>query len=81
MSRFQFEDKLEILGILAGAFVVIVGLGTLSGMPWTTNEETAAVVVQMLGIVIMIAVGIILVSISYSGDLRDLLSRSAESDD
>lgn len=73
MSLFSYEDRLELLGILTGLFLVIVALGTLLEPPWTTNESTGAALVQTLGIFIAIAVGIVLIQVTYSGDLRDLL--------
>lgn len=73
MSRFTFEDRLEVLGIVTGAFVVVVGIGTFLTPPWTTNEAIGAALVQTIGILLTIVVGIILIQFTYSGDLRDLL--------
>lgn len=73
MSLFAYEDKLEILGILAGAFVVLVALGTMLEPPWTTNASTGAAMVQTVGILLTLGVGLFLIQFSYSGDLRDLL--------
>lgn len=73
MNRFDFEDTLEPLGILAGGFVILVGLGTLMGMPWTTTEFTVAGIIQTIGTFVAIAVGVVLVLVSYTGDVRDLL--------
>jgi len=73
MGPFAFEDRLELLGILAGAFVVVVALGTMLEPPWTTNESTGAAAVQTFGVVLAIVVGLLLIQISYRGDLRSLL--------
>lgn len=73
MKPFAYEDKLELLGLLAGGFVILAAVGTMLELPWTTNEETAAVIVQMIGVFLSIAVGLILIQFTYSGDLRDSL--------
>lgn len=73
MSRFSHGDKLEVLGVLAGGFVILVALGTLLEPPWATNEATGAAIVQTLGIFLSIAVGLVLIQFTYSGDLRDLV--------
>jgi hypothetical protein len=69
MSRFAYEDRLELLGILVGGFVVLYGLLLLGGTPWATNENTLAVVVQMLGILATMAVGVVLILIAYTGEI------------
>lgn len=78
MSRFEFQDRLELVGILAGVFVILMALATLSGMPWATNENTLAIVVQLLGLGVMIAVGVALILAVYSGDVNDLIPGSDE---
>jgi hypothetical protein len=69
----DFEDRLALLGVLVGAFVIVVGLGTLLGTPWTTAASTSAVVVQLLGIVATIAVGVVLIVVTYADDPGELL--------
>lgn len=72
-TAIDFEDSLAILGVLVGAFVIVVGLGTLLGQPWTTTENTSAVVVQMVGILATIAIGVLLVVITYADEPGELL--------
>jgi hypothetical protein len=72
-TAIDFEDRLSVLGVLVGAFVVVVGLGTLLGQPWTTSESTSAVVVQLLGIVATIAIGLLLIVITYADDPGEIL--------
>jgi L-asparagine transporter-like permease len=74
MNTPTFEDRLEWLGIFAGAFVILVGIGSLSGLPWTTTENTIAAVIQVIGIFGFISVGVILILFAYTGDPGDLLS-------
>ena len=73
MSRIEFDDRLELLGALTGGFVVLMALVTLVGGPWATNENTLAIVVQLLGLVITVAIGVCLVLVVYSGDVDELL--------
>ncbi|QSG07604.1 putative membrane protein [Halapricum desulfuricans] len=51
------SDRLELFGTLAGALLVLIGLGTIAGMPWQTNGSLAASVLQLLGVLATIAVG------------------------
>lgn len=61
MAVLEFADRLELLGTVLGAFVVLAGLGGLVGMPWQTNPDLLAVLAQVLGIVLTVAVGVALV--------------------
>jgi hypothetical protein len=65
MATLDFEDQLEPLGILAGALLVIFGLGTIAGLPWET-KPIAPFLLQLVGVVAMIAIGAALVWISRS---------------
>jgi hypothetical protein len=78
MNTPSFDDRLEILGILTGAFIIIVGIGTLSGLPWTTNSSAIASAIQVVGIFGTIGVGVILILAAYTGDVN-LRSRGGES--
>jgi hypothetical protein len=65
MEAIQFEDKLEPLGILTGAILVLMGLGTLVGQPWTTTGSAAVSVLQLLGVGLTVAIGVALAWLSY----------------
>ena len=65
MSLIQVRDTLEPLGIAAGLLLVLMALGTVVGTPWTTNSSILATVVQLVGVVAMLAVGIGLARLSY----------------
>lgn len=69
MNTPSFDDRLELLGIFAGVFVIVVGIGTLSGLPWTTNSSAVASVIQVVGIFGTIGVGVVLVLAAYTGDV------------
>lgn len=61
MDLLPFADRLELLGVLAGAFLVLAGLGTVAGQPWTTAGSGAVAGIRVLGAVLAIAVGVGLV--------------------
>jgi len=63
----RFDDLAEPLGIGVGVVLVLIGLGTLSGMPWTTNSDMVVSALQLLGVLLTIALGVGLASVSWSG--------------
>jgi hypothetical protein len=58
MDQLPFADTLEVLGFAVGALLVLVGLGTLSGLPWQTAETIVVAVVQILGALVAIGIGV-----------------------
>jgi len=56
-SESRFADTLEPLGTVVGGLLVLIGIGTIVGMPWATNGDMAASVVQILGILATMGVG------------------------
>lgn len=65
--RDRFEDRLEVLGIGAGAFLVLVGLGTIAGTPWTVKGDLLASILQIVGVLGMMAIGVGLIYLSWTG--------------
>jgi hypothetical protein len=57
----RFDDTLEPVGIAVGVLLVLVGLTTVAGMPWTTKATVAAAAVQVVGALGTAAVGVGLV--------------------
>lgn len=55
------SDRLELFGTLTGVLLVLMGLGTVAGMPWQTNGDIAVSVLQLFGVLGTIAVGVGLV--------------------
>jgi protein-S-isoprenylcysteine O-methyltransferase Ste14 len=53
----QFEDRLELIGLGVGALLVLIGLGTLVGQPWTQTLSTLAWLGQVVGAVLAIGIG------------------------
>jgi len=64
MNVGNFEDRLEPLGIATGVLLVLVGIGTVVGAPWTTADSTVAAGIQVLGAVLAAAVGVALAVLS-----------------
>lgn len=63
-SESPFDDAFEPLGTAVGGLLVLIGLGTIVGMPWATNGDLAASIVQMVGILATIGIGAGLVWLS-----------------
>lgn len=72
MSTISFDDRLEILGLLAGGFVTLAALGTLAGQPWATAEGTGVAVAQVVGVLLTLAVGVLIVFVTQGYDLGDI---------
>lgn len=53
----QFTDRLSVLGFATGVFLVLAGVGTIAGTPWTTSITPLAGVVQVLGALLTIGIG------------------------
>lgn len=62
----RFEDRLEPVGITVGVFLVLVGLATLAGTPWTV-VPTFPAVIQVLGALGTIGIGAGLAYLSWTG--------------
>ena len=53
-----FKDDLDAFGVLVGAFVALVGLGTLVGMPWQYSGGSLVTGFQILGAVAAVVLGV-----------------------
>lgn len=53
----RFADPLEPLGVAAGALLVLVGLATIAGMPWTVKGDALASLLQVLGALGAVGIG------------------------
>lgn len=76
MTPFTNTDKLEMLGLLTGAFLILVALGTLLEPPWTTTESMGPAMVQTLGVFLSIGVALLLIEMTSRGGLRGFLPGS-----
>ena len=66
MVAFDYQDRLELLGVVVGVFLILGSLGTLVGQPWATNPDVAAVLLQLVGVVLTIGLGAALIWIVRS---------------
>lgn len=73
MELPEFEDRLEVLGLLVGLFLAVAGVGTLLGQPWATAGSTTIALIQLVGIVVAVAVGIVTILVTQSKELDELL--------
>jgi len=73
MELPDFEDKLELLGLITGVFIVVTGLGTLAGAPWSTADGAGPAVIQVAGVFLLIALGVAIVLFTHSEDPEELL--------
>jgi hypothetical protein len=53
-----FDDSLDLYGVLVGVFVALVGLGTLVGMPWQYSNSVTVTVLQVVGALATVGVGV-----------------------
>lgn len=65
MQSIEVTDKLEVLGVLVGAFLVVTALGTLVGTPWAYNNDPVVSVIQLVGVAAMVVIGVGLAWLVY----------------
>lgn len=57
LRNVEFEDRLELFGLLAGGFLIVVGLATVAGAPWSHKASLGASLLQVVGALGTAAVG------------------------
>lgn len=62
----RFDDRLEPLGVATGVFLVLVGLAAIASAPWAVKPMVVAVL-QLVGALGTIAVGVGLAALSWTG--------------
>lgn len=60
-----FADRLDLLGVLAGVFLVLVAIGTAAGTPWVYSGGTLVMVLQIIGVLATAAIGVLLVWLAH----------------
>lgn len=61
-----FQDRLDVIGIPVGLFVLVVGLGTLLGQPWQYAAGGAPLMVlQIVGALAAVGIGVGLMWLSH----------------
>jgi len=66
--RDRYDWPLKPLGAVVGVFLVLAALGTIIGAPWTTSITVVVGIIQVLGALLMAALGVGLVYLSLFGD-------------
>lgn len=61
MGVLDRYDRLEVLAVGVGVVLILGSLGGLAGMPWQTNPDTGAVILQLFGLILTIGLGAALV--------------------
>jgi drug/metabolite transporter (DMT)-like permease len=62
------EDPLKPLGVVAGGFLVLAAAGTIIGAPWATQQTIATAGIQILGALLMAALGAGLAYVSWNDE-------------
>lgn len=57
VTDVEFEDRLEVFGLAAGVFLLVVGLATVAGTPWTHKASLGASLLQVVGALGTAAIG------------------------
>lgn len=61
-----FQDRLDVVSIPVGLFVIIVGLGTLLGQPWQYAAGGAPIMIlQLLGALAAVGIGVGLIYLGH----------------
>lgn len=53
----EIDDRLELVGVAVGAALVLIGLATLLGTPWTHGGGIAVAVLQIVGSLATVGIG------------------------
>ena len=70
----SYDDKLEILGLFVGGYLLVTLLGTLIGLPWATASGPVIGAVQTVGVLLSIPVALLIVFVTQGYDLDTLRS-------
>ena len=62
-------DRMEVTSLVVGVLMVLAGLGTIVGQPWTQVTSMAVAGVGVLGALLAIGIGVLLVLLARGGDL------------
>ena len=62
------EDPLKPLGVAGGVFLVLAAAGTIVGAPWTTQATIGSAVLQIIGALLMAALGAGLAYLSWNDE-------------
>jgi hypothetical protein len=60
------DDPLKPIGVAAGGFLVLAAAGTIIGAPWATQLSIVSAAIQVIGALLMAALGAALAYLSWS---------------
>lgn len=60
-----YRDDLDVIGSVAGVFVALLGLATILGQTWQYVGGTGIMLVQLLGALASVGIGVGLVYVSH----------------
>lgn len=76
MNVPNVEDKLELLGVLVGAYILFTVVGMVVGQPWSTAQSGVVALLQIVGILATAAVAVFLVLIARGENLDELAAKA-----
>jgi hypothetical protein len=78
MDRPTFDDRLELVGILAGAYILFTVVGMLVGQPWSTAQSSVVAAIQIVGILATAAIAVFLVLVARGENLDELAAKAKQ---
>jgi len=78
MNVPKVEDKLELLGVLVGAYILFTVVGMVLGQPWSTAQGGVVAVIQLVGILATAAVAVLLVLVARGENLDELAAKAKQ---
>lgn len=70
--NISYDDKLSVLGLVVGGYLLITLLGTLLGLPWATAGSALVGVVQTVGILLSVLLVAVILLVTQGYDLDDV---------
>jgi hypothetical protein len=62
-------ERMEVVSLVVGALMVLAGLGTIVGQPWTQVTDMGVAVGNILGALTAIGIGVLLVLLAQDQEL------------
>lgn len=62
-------DRMDVVSLVVGALMVLAGLGTIVGQPWTQVTDVGVAVGNILGALTAIGIGVLLVLLAGDQEL------------
>ena len=72
------EDRLELIGVLVGAYILFTVVGMVLGQPWSTAQSGVVAVIQIVGILATAAVAVVLILVARGENIGELAGRAGQ---